>query len=82
MKTMTCKQLGGACDLAFQGETFEVVAQLSKVHGAAMSHIQDEAHLAAMQAMMGLMKDPQALTDWMKARRQEFDALPDDPADG
>jgi hypothetical protein len=82
MKTMTCKQLGGACDLAFQGETFEVVAQLSQAHGAAMFYSQDEAHTAAMQAMMGLAKDPQALTDWMKARRREFEALPDDPADG
>ena len=26
MKTMTCKQLGGACDLEFQAETFEEIA--------------------------------------------------------
>ncbi len=30
MKTMTCKQLGGACDKEFQANTFEEMAELSK----------------------------------------------------
>jgi hypothetical protein len=30
MKTMTCKQLGGACDQAFHAETFEEMAEKSK----------------------------------------------------
>lgn len=33
MKTMTCKQLGGACDLTFQAETFEEMARQSQQHG-------------------------------------------------
>lgn len=33
MKTMTCKQLGGACDKEFHTETFEEMAELSKKHG-------------------------------------------------
>ena len=32
MKKMTCKQLGGACDLVFIGETFEELANQSKKH--------------------------------------------------
>lgn len=30
MKKMTCKQLGGACDIEFLGETFDEIANQSK----------------------------------------------------
>ncbi|SGZ03445.1 hypothetical protein [Moritella viscosa] len=30
MKTMTCNQLGGACDEKFQAESFDEIAELSK----------------------------------------------------
>jgi hypothetical protein len=33
MKTMTCKQLGGACDIMFQAETFGEMSELSMQHG-------------------------------------------------
>jgi len=36
MKTMTCKQLGGACDQTFQANTFEELTELSKQHGMEM----------------------------------------------
>lgn len=36
MKTMTCKQLGGACDIAFNANTFEEMADMSKKHGMEM----------------------------------------------
>ena len=78
MKTMTCKQLGGACDETFQAETFEEMAELSQQHGMAMHQKQDAAHMAAMQEMMGLMKDPDAMKNWMNERRAEFNSLPDD----
>jgi len=29
---MTCKQLGGACELIFEAETFEDISDLSKSH--------------------------------------------------
>ena len=49
MKSMTCKQLGGACDKIFQADTFEEIAQLSKQHGGEMFRAKDPAHLAAME---------------------------------
>ena len=76
MKTMTCKQLGGACDLAFHAETFEEMAELSKKHGMEMYKVSDEAHLKAMQEMQTLMKSPEAMAEWMEGKRNEFDALP------
>jgi len=36
MKTMTCRQLGGACDVEFHAETFQKMARLSKQHGMEM----------------------------------------------
>ena len=51
MKTMTCRQLGGACDKQFQAETFEELAELSKKHGAEMYQKGDEMHLKAMDEM-------------------------------
>ena len=78
MKSMTCRQLGGACDEVFSAATFEEMAELSKQHGMAMFAAQDAAHLEAMQAMQSLMQDPAAMQAWFEARRAEFDALPDD----
>ena len=77
MKSMTCKQLGGACDEVFSAATFEEMAELSQQHGMQMHQAKDEAHLAAMQAMQSLMQDPEKMQAWFEARRAEFEALPD-----
>ena len=77
MKVMTCKQLGGACDLEFEAETFDEIAELSKTHGQEMAEKQDETHLAAMQEMMKLMTDPDAMQQWMDEKRTAFDAASD-----
>jgi hypothetical protein len=78
MKTMTCKQLGGACDEKFHARTFEEMAQLSKKHGTEMFEKGEEAHLKAMEKMKELMKDPKAMQEWMGGKNKEFDSLPED----
>lgn len=75
---MNCKQLGGACDKSFTASTFEEMAELSKAHGMEMFQKQDEAHLAAMNKIQELMKNPQAMTEWFENKRKEFEALPED----
>ncbi len=77
MKTMTCKQLGGACDLAFQADTFEEMANLSQAHGSEMFKQGDEAHLKVMAEMKTLMQEPEAMKKWFDDKRAEFDALPE-----
>lgn len=79
MKTMTCRQLGGACDLAFQADTFEAMGELSRQHAMDMQKQQDAPHLQAMQEMGELMQDPEAMSRWFDARRKEFDDLAEDP---
>ena len=78
MKTMTCKQLGGACDMEFQAATFEEIAEMSKNHGMEMFQKKDPGHLEAMQQMMQLMQSPEAMQSWIEKMRQTFDALPED----
>jgi hypothetical protein len=78
MKTMTCKQLGGACDKEFHAKTFDEMAEMSKKHGTEMHQQGDEEHMKAMNDMMELMKDPDAMKEWMESKRKEFDALPED----
>ncbi|MDQ7048324.1 MAG: hypothetical protein Q9M92_01815 [Enterobacterales bacterium] len=77
MKSMTCKQLGGACDLEFSANSFEEIANLSKQHGMEMFQKQDSEHLDAMNEIQAMMKEPGAMQKWFESKRQEFDALPD-----
>lgn len=77
MKTMTCKQLGGACDLAFHANSFEEIVEQSKQHGMEMFQKQDPAHLEAMQKIQAMMQNPDEMKQWFESKRQEFEALPD-----
>ncbi|MBT8183818.1 MAG: DUF1059 domain-containing protein [Eudoraea sp.] len=78
MKTMTCNQLGGACDAQFHAHTFEEIAELSKNHGMEMIQKADSAHLEAMNKMQQLMKSPEAMQKWFEEKRKAFEALADD----
>jgi len=78
MKTITCKQLGGACDQTFRAATFEEMASLSNEHGKEMFKKNDDAHLEAMRAMQLLMETPNAMQDWFEEKKQAFNALPED----
>ena len=78
MKTMTCKQLSGACDKEFHAKTFEEMAELSKKHGMEMYQKGDEEHIKVMKEMMELMKNPKAMKDWMVNKEKEFNTLPND----
>lgn len=78
MKTMTCRQLGGACDQAFHAASFAEIAELSKQHGMEMFQKGEEEHLKAMNVMKDLMKTPEAMKEWFDNKRKEFEALPED----
>ena len=78
MKTMTCKQLGGACELAFSAATFEEMIALSKQHGMEMFQKGDAPHLEAMQAIKKLMDSPEAMERYFNEKRALFEQLPSD----
>ncbi len=72
-KLIEIKELDGACDQEFHGETFDEIAEQSKKHGMEMFQQQDEAHMKAMNEMQA----PNSMSEWMDNKRREFDALPD-----
>ncbi len=78
MKTMTCRQLGGACDTQFHANSFDEIAELSKQHGMEMFQKKDEAHLKAMNKMQELMQKPEAMKEWLEKKKIEFESLPED----
>ena len=77
MKTMTCNDLAGACDLEFHAETFDEIAEMSKKHGMEMFEQGDQAHLEAMEKMKELMSDPDAMKEWFGSVQKMFDRLSD-----
>jgi len=78
MKTMTCRQLGGARDEEFHASTFGEMAEISKKHGMEMYERKDEEHIRVMREMMELMKDPDSMKEWIQTKQSEFDSLPED----
>lgn len=75
MKKMTCKQLGGACDIEFLGESFEEIANQSKKHGMEMFQKGDAAHMEAMNEMQKFMNTPSDFANWFENKKNEFDGL-------
>jgi len=78
MKTMTCYQLGGACDETFSAETFDELAMKVSKHAREMVQNGDAAHIEAMNEMRKSMTSPQAMNAWMEEKRNAFNNLPND----
>lgn len=75
MKSLTCKDLGGACDERIAGATFEEIGQKCRTHVMEAVKRGDAAHKAAMNKMMSASPSEQAsmMAEYMK----KFDAAPD-----
>ena len=75
MKTMTCKQLGGACDKTFSADTFDEIVTMSKRHGMEMFEKNDKSHLDAMEEISVLMQDQSKMQEWFNQKKEEFNSL-------
>ncbi len=78
MKTMTCRQLGGACDLALRGETADEVIKAQDRHLREAVAAGDTAHEQALEEMKGRWKHPLRGMGWYKSTKREFAGLPED----
>jgi hypothetical protein len=76
MKTMSCKDLGGACDLPLAGETADDVIKAQDKHLQEIVAGGDTAHATALKEMKGRWKHPVAGMKWYKAVKRDFAALP------
>ena len=75
MKKATCRDMRGACDAEFQGETPEEMGEKCKAHVMEMMQSGDEDHKAAVENMMLLSKEEQE--KWYDEFRSRFDSLQD-----
>jgi hypothetical protein len=77
MKSMTCKQLGGPCDLALTGATADEVIKAQDAHLKAAVAGGDQSHADALKAMKGRWRHPIAGMGWYKDVKRDFAALAD-----
>jgi predicted small metal-binding protein len=78
MKTMTCNQLGGACDLELHGETADEVIKAQDRHLREAVAAGDATHQQALDEMKGRWKHPLRGMGWYKSTKREFAGLPED----
>jgi hypothetical protein len=78
MKTMTCKQLGGPCDLPHRGNTANDVIKAQDGHLKEMVAGGDETHQNALREMQGRWKKPLSAMGWYRKAKRDFAALPED----
>ncbi|AWH93701.1 DUF1059 domain-containing protein [Dietzia lutea] len=78
MKTMTCKDLGGPCDLAHHGETADDVISAQDAHLKERVRAGDEAHVPAREDMKGRWRRPRQSLGWYRDVKKRFADLPED----
>jgi hypothetical protein len=76
MKTMTCKQLGGPCDLELAGDNANDVIKLQDQHLRDAVAGGDASHQAALDEMKGRWKHPISGMGWYRQAKRDFAALP------
>jgi hypothetical protein len=78
MKSMTCKELGGACDELFTAHTFDEIAMMVSKHAREKVQQGDGPHIEAMNEMRKSMTSTEAVNAWMNEKRQAFESRPDE----
>ena len=76
MKTMTCRDLGGPCELEHQGATADDIIKAQDKHLKQAERAGDAAHQAARDAMKGRWRHPKQSMDWYRDTKQAFSRLP------
>jgi hypothetical protein len=77
MKTMTCKQLGGVCDLEFHADDSNDIIKAQDRHLREVVAGGDTAHEPALKDMKGRWKRPISGMKWYRQVQRDFDALPE-----
>lgn len=77
MKTMTCQDLGGPCDLELRGDTADDVIKAQDRHLKDAVKGGDTSHEEAHRQMQGRWKHPKKSLGWYFATKKAFADLPD-----
>lgn len=78
MKTMTCRDLGGPCELEHRGQSADEVINAQDRHLKEAEKSGDTTHREAREAMKQRWRHPKKSLDWYRNTKQAFAALPDD----
>ncbi len=81
MPTMTCKQLGGACDLEHHGDDANEVIHAQDRHLREVVAAGDADHEPALRAMKGRWKRPVSGMKWYKQVQRDFAAIAETAGD-
>jgi hypothetical protein len=75
MKSMTCRHLGGPCDLIHSGEDANQVIKAQDRHLREAVAAGDTAHEPALKDMKGRWKRPISGLKWYRQVQRDFAAL-------
>lgn len=78
MKTMTCRQLGGPCDLAHRGASADDVINAQDRHLKDAENAGDATHQEARDAMKSRWRHPRQSMGWYQGVKESFAELPED----
>ena len=78
MKTMTCRQLGGACDVPHHGDDANEIIKAQDEHLKEAVAAGDTDHETALREMKGRWKRPVSGLKWYRQVQRDFAALPHD----
>ncbi len=78
MKTMTCRQLGGPCELEHHGGTADEVIKAQDRHLRQAARAGDGAHEPAHADMKARWRHPKQSMDWYRTAKATFAELPED----
>jgi predicted small metal-binding protein len=78
VKTMTCRQLGGSCDLEHTGSNADEVIKAQDRHLREVVAAGDTTHEPALREMQGRWKHPIKGMGWYRSTQKEFASLPQD----
>lgn len=77
-KTMTCRQLGGPCDLEHHGESADDVINAQDQHLKDAVKSGDEVHKDARAEMKRRWMHPKKALGWYNDAKKTFADLPED----
>lgn len=77
MKTMTCQDLGGPCNLVHRGDSADDIINAQDRHLKELVKAGDDAHVPAREDMKGRWRHPLKSMSWYNDVKKRFAALPE-----
>lgn len=74
MKTLTCRQLGGPCDLEHRAASADEIIHAQDTHLKDAVRSGDDTHQAARDAMKGRWRHPRQSLQWYGDTKRAFAA--------